>query len=66
MFQIFQEINRLDLLEEWIVHLFSDESPGKTLYLEAALNEYKNLGFADIIVDFRDGVDTLLYAYKPA
>lgn len=66
LFQIFQEINRLDLLEEWIVHLFSDESPGKILYLEAALNEYKNLGFADIIVDFRDGVDTLLYAYKPA
>ena len=66
LFQSFQEIERLDLLEEWIIHLLSDESPGIIMHLDAALIELKNLGFVEIIIDFRDGVDTLLYAYKPA
>jgi len=64
-FQLFQEINRLDLLEEWIIHLLSDESPEIIMGLDDALIELNNLGFVDIAVDFRDGVDTLLHAYKP-
>ena len=64
-FKLFQEIKRLDLLEEWIIHLLSDESPEIIMGLDDALIELKNLGFVDIGVDFRDGVDTLLHAYKP-
>ncbi len=62
-FRLFKEMNRLDLLEDWIVHLFSDESPEHIMYYEPALAHLRALGFT-VAVDFREGVDTLLRAVK--
>jgi hypothetical protein len=64
-FKIFTKMNRLDLLEDWILHLLSDESPQHIMYFEPALEQLRAAGFAPIAVEFRDGVDTLVTAEKP-
>ncbi len=64
-FKLFRELDRLDLLEDWIVHLYSDESPDHIMYFGPALEQLAALGFAPVDVDFRDGVDTLIKAAKP-
>ncbi|MBY6241340.1 class I SAM-dependent methyltransferase [Methylosinus sp. Sm6] len=64
-FQKFGAIGRYDLLEDWIAHLFSDESPEHIMYLTPALERLSALGFADVRVEYREGVDTLATAVKP-
>lgn len=64
-FKIFTEMNRLDLLEDWVVHLLSDESPRRIMYFEPALEQLRAAGFSPVTVEFRDGVDTLVTASKP-
>lgn len=64
-FERFAAIGRYDLLQEWVVHLFSDESPEHIMYLTPALEHLNALGFAPVRIEFRDGVDTLLTAVKP-
>lgn len=64
-FRLFKEMDRLDLLEEWVVHLYSDESPEHIMYLQPALAQLRALGFAPVTVEHRDGVDTLVTALKP-
>jgi tRNA (cmo5U34)-methyltransferase len=64
-FRLFREIDRLDLLEDWIVHLISDESPRNIMYFGPSLAQLQEIGFRDVTVDFRDGVDTLLRAIRP-
>jgi ubiquinone/menaquinone biosynthesis C-methylase UbiE len=62
-FRLFRELDRLDLLEDWIVHLYSDESPEHIMYYQPSLAQLAETGFA-VTVDFREGVDTLLKAIK--
>ncbi len=64
-FRIFTEMNRLDLLEDWVVHLLSDESPRRIMYFEPALQQLRAAGFSPVTIEFRDGVDTLVRAAKP-
>jgi ubiquinone/menaquinone biosynthesis C-methylase UbiE len=65
-FRIFTQMNRLDLLEDWVVHLLSDESPRRIMYFEPALQQLRAAGFAPVSVEFREGVDTLVTALKPS
>ncbi len=64
-FKVFGEMNRYDLLEQWIVHLFSDESHDHIMRLEPALTCMKGIGFSPIEVRYREGINTLLLAVKP-
>jgi len=64
-FKGFGELGRLDLLESWVVHLFSDESPDHIMRLGDSLRLMEDLGFQSIAVDYRDGVNTLLAALAP-
>ncbi|HTV32543.1 MAG TPA: class I SAM-dependent methyltransferase [Methylocella sp.] len=64
-FKVFAKINRFDLLEQWVVHLFGDESPDHIMRLGASLGKMQDLGFAPVDVPFREGVNTLLTAGKP-
>ncbi len=64
-FKLFKEMNRLDLLEDWIAHLFSDESPEHIMYFTPALERLRAAGFTPVTVEYRDGVDTLVTAIKP-
>lgn len=63
-FKLFRQIDRLDLLEDWVVHLYSDESPAIIQYFEPSMRQLKTLGFSPVKVDFREGVDTLVTAVK--
>lgn len=63
-FKLFKEMNRLDLLEEWIVHLYSDESPEHIMYFTPSLEQLRALGFAPVNVNYREGVDTMVSALK--
>jgi tRNA (cmo5U34)-methyltransferase len=64
-FRVFLEMNRPDLLEQWIIHLFSDESEDHIMRLQPALNAMADIGFCDIALHFRDGTNALLSAVKP-
>jgi tRNA (cmo5U34)-methyltransferase len=64
-FRIFLDINRPDLLEHWIVHLFSDESPHHSMRLTPALEDMAQAGFEAITVHYREGVNTLISGTKP-
>jgi tRNA (cmo5U34)-methyltransferase len=63
-FKLFRQIDRLDLLEDWVVHLYSDESPEIIQYFKPSMQQLEALGFAPVTVDFREGVDTLVKAIK--
>jgi len=63
-FRLFRELDRLDLLEDWVVHLYSDESPEIIQYFKPSIQQLESLGFAPVTVDFREGVDTLVKAIK--
>jgi tRNA (cmo5U34)-methyltransferase len=62
-FKLFREMDRLDLLEDWVVHFYSDESPDHVMYFTSSMEKLKALGFT-VTVDYRDGVDTLVRAVK--
>lgn len=63
-FKLFKDMDRLDLLEDWIVHLYSDESADHIMYFTPSLERLRALGFAPVSVEYRDGVDTLVTAIK--
>jgi tRNA (cmo5U34)-methyltransferase len=51
------------LLEDWVVHFYSDESPDHLMYFTPSMEKLKALGFL-VTADYRDGVDTLVRAVK--
>ncbi len=64
-FTTFAQLGRPDVLEEWVIHLFSDELPDRIMVFTPALEELGALGFAPVEIEYRDGVDTLVAATKP-
>lgn len=64
-FDVLIKMNRADLLEKWIVHLFSDESPDHVMRVQPALDAFATAGFNPVEQNFHDGVNRLLLAYKP-
>ncbi len=64
-FKTFAKIGRYDLLEDWVVHLVSDESPTHIMRFTPALAQLRAIGFAPVKVEYREGVDTLVAAVKP-
>lgn len=65
-FKVFTEMNRIDLLEQWIVHLFSDESEEHIMRLRPALAAMADIGFQQVEVHFREGTNALVSALKQA
>lgn len=63
-FRVLKEINRLDLLEHWILHLFSDESENHIMRESIALKQLGNTGFYPIDLKLRNGVNALVTAVK--
>lgn len=64
-FNTLLEINRPDLLERWIIHLFADESENHVMRQSYALLQLHESGFADIDLSHRVAVNALVTAYKP-
>ena len=64
-FRVLTRINRLDLLEHWIVHLFNDESENHVMRTAVALKQLADAGFKDICLTHRQEVNALVTAIKP-
>ncbi len=64
-FTVLTAANKLDLLEHWIVHLFSDESANHIMREGLALQHLAAVGFTDIKLCNRYEVNALVTAYKP-
>lgn len=65
-FKVLTSINRLDLLEKWIIHLFNDESENHVMRESLAQQQMANLGFQSIQFKFRMQVNALMFASKPS
>jgi tRNA (cmo5U34)-methyltransferase len=65
-FKAFSAIGRFDLLEQWVLHLFGDDSADHIMRLSPSVAKMRGIGFDPVEVHFRDGVNTLLAAVKPA
>jgi tRNA (cmo5U34)-methyltransferase len=64
-FKVLTKINRLDLLEHWIIHLFSDESENHVMRESVSLQQLQAVGFSDISLTKRMEVNALVKAVKP-
>jgi ubiquinone/menaquinone biosynthesis C-methylase UbiE len=64
-FKVFIAQQRLDLLEQWTLHLFADESAHHLMREQVALEELKQVGFSAIQLSHREQVNALVSAIKP-
>lgn len=65
-FKVLIEANKLDLLEQWILHLLSDESENHIMREAVALKQLCDAGFTDIQLTHRLAVNALVTATKPS
>lgn len=63
-FKVLTDINRLDLLELWIIHLFNDESENHIMRESVALQQLRDAGFEQIQVKLRKDINALVTAIK--
>jgi ubiquinone/menaquinone biosynthesis C-methylase UbiE len=57
-------INKLDVLEHWIVHLFSDESENHVMRESFSLRQLQQVGFSVVHLSERCEVNALVIAEK--
>jgi ubiquinone/menaquinone biosynthesis C-methylase UbiE len=64
-FSVLTKVNKIDLLEQWILHLISDESENHLMRESVALAQLHAAGFTDIKLSHRLEVNALVTATKP-
>ncbi len=64
-FKALTPINRMDLLEQWIIHLFSDESENHVMRETDSVQQLQEAGFSAITVSHRNAINALVTAKKP-
>ncbi len=63
-FKVLTGINRIDLLEHWIIHLFNDESENHIMREAIAFQQLADAGFKQIELKQRMDVNALVTAVK--
>ncbi len=63
-FKVLVGVNKLDVLEHWIVHLFSDESENHVMREIFSIQQLKQTGFREVSLTHRCEVNALLTAVK--
>jgi len=63
-FRVLTQLNKLDLLEHWIVHIFNDESENHLMRESLAIQQLKDTGFTEIKLSNRLEVNALVTAKK--
>lgn len=63
-FKVLSKLDKLDILEHWIVHLFNDESENHVMRESLALEQLKTAGFNEITLSNRLEVNALVTAIK--
>jgi len=64
-FRALVRLQKLELLEHWIVHMFSDESENHIMRESVAVKQLQEAGFTAITLGHRNQVNALLKACKP-
>lgn len=64
-FEVLMERNRTDVLEQWILHLFSDESPHHVMRTQPTLQTMEAIGFYPVEEHYRQGINALVSGRKP-
>ena len=64
-FNVLTPMQRNDLLEQWIVHLFNDESEDHVMRESVAFQQMQSIGFMRINVSDRIAGNALVTAVKP-
>ena len=64
-FKVLTGMDKLDVLEHWIVHLFNDESENHVMRESVALAQLRAAGFSGIKLTNRREVNALVTAIKP-
>lgn len=63
-FRVFKTMDRWDLLEDWVIHVLSDESLDHVMRLSPSILDMRACGFDDIQILHRETVNTNLMARK--
>ncbi len=63
-FKVLTQLNKLDILEHWIIHLFNDESENHVMRESITLQQLKAVGFTHITLTNRLEVNALVTAMK--
>jgi len=63
-FRVFKTMDRWDLLEDWVIHVLSDESLDHVMRLTPSLDVMRDCGFDQIEILHRETVNTNLIARK--
>jgi tRNA (cmo5U34)-methyltransferase len=63
-FKVLTQLGKLDVLENWIVHLFSDESENHVMRESVSLTQLRDSGFKNIVLGHRLEVNALVTAKK--
>ncbi len=64
-FKVLIAANKPDLLEQWILHIFSDEAENHMMRESVALTQMQQAGFIDIQLSHRMNINALVTATKP-
>jgi ubiquinone/menaquinone biosynthesis C-methylase UbiE len=64
-FEVLRKINRIDVLERWIIHLFSDESPHHVMRTKQSLQTMEAIGFYPVEEHYRQDIHALISGTKP-
>lgn len=63
-FDTFLPLEKYDLLKDWVLHQVTDQSPDRVMTEVQARQEMERLGFVDIRVSHRHGMEAVLSARK--
>ncbi|MGR8930509.1 MAG: hypothetical protein ACU836_07700 [Gammaproteobacteria bacterium] len=56
------EIDRIDLLEQWVIHLVSEEAESRIIRESVVLKPLRDYGFQELQVKLRQEINALVTA----
>jgi len=63
-FKAFVPLGKIDLLREWVLHNVADQAPDRVMKERDALEEMEEIGFEDVRIHFRHGLEALVSGKK--
>jgi hypothetical protein len=64
-FSAFVPIGKIDLLREWVLHNVADQAPDRVMREKDAIEEMEAIGFMDVQVHFRHGLEAVVSGKRP-
>ena len=64
-FDAFVPLGKIDLLREWVLHNVADQAPDRVMREKDAVKEMGEIGFGDIKVHYRHGLEAVVSGRKP-